>query len=74
MLLISSMMTTVLPRRHRKGTDLAALRGTDQIDDLDAGGEHLGDVDCSRVGVAAVDGIIFLRLDRPAFVSGLPHT
>ena len=51
-------------------SDLAALQeGTDQVDDLDAGGEHLrrGRLVHER-GRRAVDRIIFLCLDRPAFV------
>ena len=50
--------------------DLAALQeGTDQIDDLDAGGEHLrGGGLIHERRRRAMDGIIFVRLDRPAFV------
>ncbi len=41
MLLISSMMTTVLPRRSAEQADLAAAQWAQQVDDLDAGLEHL---------------------------------
>ena len=50
--------------------DLAAFQeGTDQVDDLDAGSEHLrrGRL-VHELRRRAVDRIIFLRLDRPAFV------
>ena len=56
--------------RAAEGADFAALEeGADQVDDLDAGGQHLGRgglVDQRRGG--AVDGIAFLGDDRAAFV------
>src|SRR5262249_32812242 len=53
-----------------KRTDLAALQeGADQINDLYAGEEHLGRRRLlHESGWRAVDGVVFLRLDRPAFV------
>src|SRR6266478_557715 len=52
--------------------DLAALQeGTDQIDHLDARGEHLGGGGLvHQRGRRAVYRIVFLRLDRAAFVDG----
>ena len=53
-----------------KGADLSAFqKGTDQVDDLDAGGQHLRRRrllhECRR---RTVNGIVLLRLDRSAFV------
>ena len=75
MLLISSMMTTVLPTpAPPNAPTLPPLRnGQMQIDDLDAGREHLGRG--RLVGERrrrAVDRVVLLGHDGPALVDGVP--